>query len=250
MRAAVALALAAAVLGADAAPAGPFREAVEAFRSDDCARLGDVLNRHLDAEPVMRYLAGALHEHGICVDRDLAQAARYYAHADAARDSTAARTMAHEYLSGAHLPRSYGRAGAWLARQRTLTIADASAGHWPPALPALPAERVSDEGEWAGYLVSVAYLGGNRIQYPGAALRGSVQGSFEVRVCVADGSVAVQATAARADPERGVEPLQGRRELADTIEANYREALALLPKPAAAPPGRMCFRQPVQFRIL
>jgi hypothetical protein len=245
----VAVATLACAMSAFAQPSSPFRDAIDALKANDCVRLGTVIDQHLDASPAVSYLAGALNEEGVCVDRDLAKAARYYAAADARKDDAAALDMALAYLPGDSLPRSYGRAGAWFWRSRALRH-DASAPlKAPRGLPTLPAVAVDADGDWAGYLVSVAFVASRTQRYPSDALRIGAEGHYRARVCVAGGTVSATAVASTPGPAAGVASLQGQRQIRQAIEDNYQTVMRALPRPSAEPRAEMCFDQPLSFRL-
>jgi TPR repeat protein len=231
------------------AGATPFGDAIEAIRKNDCATLGEVVNRQLDASTALRYLAGAMYEEGICVERDLARAGRYYAAGDERRDAGAARDMALQYLKGTEMPRSYARAGAWLAKSYALRQESEAALKLPQSIASLPANEARPEEEWAGYLVTIGFVGATTIRYPDEALRTGTEGQFVARVCVDDGTVKATAVAVRPGPSAGVASLQGKREIERAIEQGYARVLAGLPPPRVPAPGRLCFEQPLTFRI-
>ena len=236
-------------LAAGAAQATPFGEAMAAIKANDCARLGEVVNRHLDASTAVQYLVGVMHEEGLCVDRDLERAGRYYAAADGQRDDGAARDIGFEYLKGSELPRSYARAGAWLAKSLSMRRDEASEVRLPRSIVALPAARIPPDAEWAGYLVSVGFIGARTLQYPTDALRNGTEGSFVAHVCVADGTVSAATVKVEPGPAAGTASVRGRRQLQAAIEANYETVMKSMPPPPGPAPGGLCFEQPVVFRI-
>ena len=233
---------------ASAAQAVPFAEATEAIRSNDCRQLGDVVNRHLESSTAVTYLAGAMFEEGICVQRDLQKAARYYAVADERKDAGAAQDMALAYVEGSQLPRSYARAGAWFVKSFALRHGG-SALRLPRGLAPLPIGDPTPDAEWAGYLISVAFIGSRSLKYPAEALRAGAEGRFSARVCLADGTVKTTAIEVRPGPSAGVASLQGKREILQAIEANYEKVMQAMPRPTSPPAGPGCFEQPVDFRI-
>lgn len=236
-------------MSAGAAQAAPLAEAMEAIKSNDCARLGDAVNRHIDSSAAVQYLAGVMHEEGICVERDLDRAGRYYAAADQRRDGSAARDIGLEYLKGSELPRSYARAGAWLAKSLSMRRESSSQVRLPRSIVALPATHVPPEAEWAGYLVSVGFVSSHTLQYPKEALRNGTEGSFIARVCVADGTVNTTTVKVEPGPVAGTASVAGRRQLLHAIEENYDTVMKSMPPPPAPAPGGLCFQQSVVFRI-
>jgi hypothetical protein len=234
--------------GALAAQATPFADAMDAIKANDCRKLGDAVNEHLDSSAAVKYLAGAMYEEGICVDRDLGKAARYYAAADGAGDSGAARDMALQYLRGTNLRHSYARAGAWFAKSFHLA-GSAPETKLPRSLPQLPASAISPDAEWAGYLVSVGFIGSVTTPYPNQALRDNVEGKFNATVCLASGTVETKAIRVEPGPSAGVRAVQGSATLQRALEQNFRSVLESMPAPKSPPPGPMCFEQPVDFKI-
>jgi hypothetical protein len=231
------------------AHATPFGEAMEAIKSNDCQTLGDVVNRHLDTSTPVKYLVGAMFEEGLCVERDLAKAARYYALADEGKSADAARDMGFEYVTGVHLPRSYTRAGAWFAKSLMIRREGSSELKFPAGIPALPVPGASPGSEWAGYLMSVGFIASRTQRYPGEALRLRTEGEFVAKVCVHDGTVRTTAVMVQPGPSGGVATLQGKREILTGIEENYEKVLTSMPPPVEPAPGPMCFHQPLNFRI-
>jgi TPR repeat protein len=197
----------------------------------------------------VQYLAGVMHEEGICVDRDLGRASRYYAAADQRRDDGAAQDIGLEYLKGSELPRSYARAGAWLAKSLSMLGQGSAEVRLPRSIVALPAARIPPEGEWAGYLVSVGFVGARTLRYPNDALRSGTEGSFVAHVCVAEGTVNATTVKIEPGPAAGTASVTGRRQLLQAIEANYETVMKSMPPPPAPAPGGLCFQQPVVFRI-
>jgi TPR repeat protein len=242
----IALAL---LLCAGTAGAAPLQEALDAIKGNDCGRLGEVLNRHLDGNTAVQYLAGVIHEEAICVDRDLERAARYYAAADGRRDATAARDIALVYLRGGELPRSYARAGAWLGKMYAWRRDGVDEVKLPRSIVALPAASVDPASEWAGYLVGVGFVGSHTMQYPKDALRNGIEGSFKALVCVADGTVNATTVTVEPGPIAGTAAVRGRRQLLDAIEENYATVMKTMPPPPSPAPAGLCFRQPIVFRI-
>lgn len=235
--------------GALPAQATPFGDAIDAIKANDCARLGETVNRHLDASAAVQYLVGAMHEEGICVDRDLDRAGRYYAAADVARKPDAARDLGFEYVTGLNLPRSYTRAGAWFVKSLTFRGEGSSELKLPSGIPTLPVTEASARSEWAGYLVSVGFIASRTQRYPGEALRLRTEGEFVAKVCVHDGSVSTTAVSVAPGPGAGVVRLQGKREILAAIEGNYENVMKSMPPPTQPAPGPLCFHQPLDFRI-
>lgn len=229
--------------------ATPFGEAMAAVESNDCHRLGEVVNRHLDDSTAVKYLVGAMFEEGLCVERDPSKAAAYYAAGDTAKQAEAARDMGLEYVTGLRLPRSYSRAGAWLIKAMAIGEGQTQELKQWRGVTTLPLSEPTARSEWTGYLVSAGYIASRTLQYPNEALRLRTEGNFLVKLCAKDGTVTTTAVSESSDPAAGVAALQGRREILAAIEAGYENVMKRMPAPGSPVSEQLCFHWPLAFKI-
>lgn len=220
---------------------------LEALRAGDCSTVGELINKNLDASGAMKILAGVLREEGLCVERDIDSARRYYEAAEPAKDWGSAMRIGLSYALGEGVNRSYSKAGAWLEKSRDWQGKPPTSNKMTFA--SLPATEITPATEWSGYIVSVYFLGANGIKYPLEAKRLGAEGEYRVRVCVVSGSVAVTPERVEPSPAAGTARVVGRRELTQAIDDAYAHALAVLPRPDASPPKNVCFTNPISFKL-
>lgn len=252
-----------------AAKSTPFDQAIGAIRARDCHALGEIVNRGIDERvPALLYVAGVMYEEGLCVGPDAARARIYFDAGAQQGDRTAAIALGLHYALADGLPRSYRRAGAWLAhadglelralegqslgsaeRERLQALKDGPANKYTHAVPAVPAEG-DVSADWEGYLRSVHFLGRHLMKYPKRALDADVQGAFRLRVCPDKEEVDLQ----RLGPYRGrslpsAETPAALRALSEEVRRAYREAQRILPRPRNAPDPAPCLQTVVVFRL-
>jgi hypothetical protein len=237
--------VASALLGV--AEAQPLRDAFDALRAGDCVQVGKLVNENLDTDAGVVQFAGVIYEEGLCVERDLDRARRYYDAPSTTRDWRSAIEIGLMYLQGDALPRSYTKAGAWFARSSRLSGSESS--YKFPGLATLPVKEATAATEWGGYLISVGFVGSRTVKYPSEAIRVGAEGSYLARVCLVDGTVQVQAVATRPGPAAGTASLTGKRLISEAIDDAYRKAMQTMPRPKYEPIGHTCFEQPLSFRI-
>jgi hypothetical protein len=219
-------------------------DAIAAIRADDCAKLGSMVNGEMDTNPAMQLVAGVIHEEGYCVDRSDERARRYYEAAMNTADNGSLIDLGLSYAQGDGLPKSYSKAGAWLAR-----AASRGGDSRLPRVASLPAGMPTAETEWNGYLMSVSYVTTRLIRYPKDALASRTEGKVLARVCLYDGTVQVSTLDITPDPSSGVASLQRKNQMVGAVEDGFQRALQLMKKPSVPPARNDCFEQPVQFRV-
>lgn len=220
------------------------REAIDAIKADDCAKLGAMVNGELDTNPAMQLVAGVIHEEGYCVDRSTERARRYYDVAKGSADMNSLLDLGLHYAQGDALPKSYSKAGAWFAQAATKEGVARL-----PKVADLPVEQPTAETEWNGYVMSVWYVGSRMIRYPRDALARGYDGEFLAKVCLVDGQITTSVLEAKRDPASGVAAMQATRSMASAIDDSYERVLRVMPPPALAPSRNTCFESPISFRI-
>lgn len=226
-------ALLAAVLLAVAGTAGgelpsSIGPAIDAIRANDCAVLGQVVNRGIDQrEPGMLYVAGMMFEDGYCVEIDRARAARFYRAAEEKGDLRAAAALGLAYALGDGLPRSYSRAAPFLRHAYALVRRDQGPGpsEWRIALPR-PLLFDEPHDEVIGYLVTLYWIVTASLEYDGQMNRTGFESEAHVKMCPDRKSIDVSFSNSdgrlRASTEQAVR---------EKIERAYEKAQRAAPRP-------------------
>ncbi len=223
-----------------------FGSAVAAIKSGDCEKLGTLVNDGLDTNAAMMLVAGLMHEEGMCVDRDLARASRYYEAAGIHRDWRTELDIGLHYAQGSLFERSYVKAGAWIARSVSHR---ANAKPIPVPVTSLPVTQTTSELDWAGYLISVTYVAPRLIQYPRNAQSKGIQGSYLAKACLAQQEVSVQLFLAQPGSSASPAPVDAGDEFGRAVERAYQSAMRNMPRPSSPPTSKLCFQQPIAFRL-
>lgn len=221
--------------------------ALEALRKGDCDQLASIVNEGLASNASLQLVAGVMHEEGLCVTRDIVKATRYYDAAEAAKDWQSSLRIGLSYALGDSLEKSYSKAGAWLAK--SLEQQDKPLASQKLSVATIPGAETTPLTEWNGYLISVYYLGSRMIRYPREALRLGAEGEYLVKVCLKDGVVSARPENISPGPAAGVARYTGSRELLQTIEATYNQAIRALPPPEVPAPNAGCFQNKLTFQV-
>lgn len=220
------------------------RDAIGATKADDCARLGAMVNDEMDTNPAMQLVAGVIHEEGYCVDRSDERARRYYEAGLSKADLGSLVDLGLAYAQGEGLPKSYSKAGAWLAE-----AARRNGNSRLPRVASIPAGPPTPETEWNGYLMSISYVANRLIRYPKDALVSKMEGTVLAKVCLNYGTVQVSTSDVKVDPVSGATSIERRNQMGRAVEDGFQRAIQVMKKPAVAPARNDCFEQPVRFRI-
>ncbi len=245
-----------------------FDQAIASIRARDCEALGEIVNRGIeDRAPDLLYVAGLMHDEGLCVDADPVRARMYFDAGAQQGDREAAVALGLHYALADGLPRSYGRAGAWLLHAKALELRSLEgrsvdefdrhrmealresvlAGPYLHAVPPMPADG-DNLAEWLGYLSSVHFLGSRLIDYPKRALHAGAEGAFRLRVCPHTNQVEVR-HAPRASGLPSTTSGAALHALRQEVVRAYRNAQRLLPRPLAIPDPASCMETVIVFRL-
>lgn len=219
--------------------------ALVAIKANDCAALGAAANRGIEKRvPALLYVAGLMHEEGLCVEVDRERASRFYRAAESPGDWSAARDLGLRFALGDGLPQSFARAYPWLEHARLLR----DAPDRPAALRLPRAASDSDEDEWRGYLHAVWWVGSSLTRFPPEVLAEGVEAETAVRVCPLRMQVEVKFDGVPSGQVAGgVQPR--RAAVQSELERAYSRALTVLPMPVTrGEPEVKCIEDRVGFR--
>ena len=196
-----------------------------ALELGQCRTAGDAINAGLERnEAEAWFYAGYLYDVTNCVEEDAARAARYYLQAAKLGDLRGADAIGLAHGLGRGVKQDYAVAYDWfVVRQR----------RGAPAVAVDP-----DFARTSGYAMTVARLARDKARYPDDARRADTRASLEAVFDVSTGLVT--ARFARVDIPTGSNVAR-MHVFVDAVTAAYAEAVALAPKPVAAPTNSTVF---------